>query len=461
MNEWLWYLLQSGICLTLLYTLYWTFLKQETFFRLNRIYLLSAIPVSFIIPLFKLPSPFRTVTAPVSEDAFGAISDRTVEALTFTDIVAAVYFAGFLFFFLRFAMQILGFYRLVRKYPTLHYGEFHLVDIHEPTPPFSFFRYVFLHTAQFSDDEIQRILAHEHIHVRQHHSIDLIVMECLTIIQWFNPFVWPYKRALKETHEYLADVGVIAQGFNAVMYQKLILEQIVGEKLFALSNNFQQSQVKRRLTMMMKHKPTKFAKLKLLLILPVLAVLLLAFSKPRVVAPIQANPMIAPVIQSEMSDDAQQVKQDKVKMKQVDSKKKVAAIDEKVAILKKKYETAESEEDKKAIKEQVMALNKEREVVLASAKKEGLEVKTDENGELPVKKTSASYAEMESELVSIDKEIEILKVKYKKAESEKDKETYKKKLTILLDKKEKIKKEMAAQDPPKKKKVSKTKASTE
>ena len=215
---------------------------------------------------------------------------------------------------------------------------------------------------------------------------------------------------------------------------------------------------------MMKNKSTKHARLKLLVILPILAVLLLAFSKPRIVEVLQSGETYMPLLSEDVKSELEQEKQDKKvqEKKEKEIKKKVVAIDEKVEVLKKKYKTAETDEEKKEIKSKVMALSKERDYLLASAKKE--EYKKTSNGErVVVKTTSASYVENEKTLIMIDKDIEVLKAKYEKAESDEDKDNIKKKIVLLLDKKEQVKQEMASQDPPKKKKKkeSRTKVSTE
>ncbi|MBM3295116.1 MAG: hypothetical protein FJY82_11435 [Candidatus Aminicenantes bacterium] len=128
---------------------------------------------------------------------------------------------------------------------------------------------------------MRRILAHELVHVRQIHSLDILLMELVVAVQWFNPFVWPYKKSLQENHEYLADAGVIAQGFSPAAYRLLLFEQHVGAQLFEFANNFKQSQIKRRILMMSKTHSGGAAKLKLLLAIPLAALLALAFADPR------------------------------------------------------------------------------------------------------------------------------------------------------------------------------------
>ncbi|MCK7461604.1 MAG: hypothetical protein MZU84_05860 [Sphingobacterium sp.] len=118
--------------------------------------------------------------------------------------------------------------------------------------PFSFFRFVFVDRSQARGADIDRVLAHELAHVRQLHSLDVVLAEVLSVVQWFNPFVWPYKRSLRETHEYLADRAVIAQGCPLARYQLLIVEQSVGGRLLELASSFRTSQIKRRIVMLIE-----------------------------------------------------------------------------------------------------------------------------------------------------------------------------------------------------------------
>jgi hypothetical protein len=148
--------------------------------------------------------------------------------------------------------------------------------------PFSFLDIIFINQEPSIDANLRRILAHEQVHIRQQHTLDVLLMEIVLSLQWFNPFVWRYKKALQETHEYLADSGVIAQGFSSVKYQALMFEQHVGASLFEFGNNFKKSQIKRRIMMLSRIKSPKAAKLKLLLALPLAIVLVLIFAEPRV-----------------------------------------------------------------------------------------------------------------------------------------------------------------------------------
>jgi hypothetical protein len=163
-----------------------------------------------------------------------------------------------------------------------HHG-LRIVLCGHPGESFSFFKFVFLNKSHIPEADVERVLAHELAHVRQLHSFDIVFSELLTVIQWFNPFVWPYKSSLRETHEYLADRAVIAQGCSLARYQLLIVEQHVGGELLELASSFRTSQIKRRIVMLSQQETRGLARWKPLLILPLALALVLAFAESRTI----------------------------------------------------------------------------------------------------------------------------------------------------------------------------------
>ena len=178
-------------------------------------------------------------------------------------------------------------------------------------------------------------------------------MEIVLSLQWFNPFVWPYKKALQETHEYLADSGVIAQGFSSVKYQLLMFEQHVGASLFEFGNNFKKSQIKRRIMMLSKIKSPKAAKLKLLLALPLAIALVLIFAEPRVAARTSA------FLEKSAPADPTQAKITEVK----EEFDKLIAVEQS---LRGKLETARDETTKKELAKKIKTVIQKRQQLAAS-----------------------------------------------------------------------------------------------
>lgn len=284
MTELLIYLIKSAVCLGALYLIYWFFLRKETFFAANRFYLIASIILSFILPLFKIPVYYESaeLTYVIVLEAV-TISAQKVEAgllnnLSFYQIVLIVYLTGAALFLMRFIFQMLQLVFLINKFGVTKMNDLKVVKLDRKYSPFSYFNFIFLNDENFKDKNLKEIIDHEKIHIRQKHSIDLILIEVLTIIQWFNPFIWFYKASIKGIHEYLADNGLLTDGLNKATYQNLLLNQSVGIQINDLTNNFNQSLIKKRFIMMTKLQSKKIAKLKLLLVLPVAAVLFICFT---------------------------------------------------------------------------------------------------------------------------------------------------------------------------------------
>jgi len=252
MNEPLLYLLESGICVSLFYLIYRTFLKNETYFFINRLILILAIPISLAIPFIRIASPIAASSFIEGTYSTGEANTATANPFGLSEILLLVYFIGVVFFLIRFLYKLSQLLLMIKQYGFHIFDGVKIVVTEEETAPFSFFNYFFINKDDVKGPDFDRIMAHELAHIRQYHSIDLVLLELFTAFQWFNPFVWPYKESLKETHEYLADHAVIAQGCSKTKCQLLIFEQLVGLNLFEFTNNFNQSLIKRRITMMAK-----------------------------------------------------------------------------------------------------------------------------------------------------------------------------------------------------------------
>jgi len=278
------YMIQSLICLGCLYSLYWLLFRKETFFALNRIYLISSVLLSVLIPLFKI-SFDTTQAAPIYSVMLESvpfsgqnISETINNSISTINSIAIVYFTGVIVFLIRFVFQIFQIFNFINRFGINYYKGVKVVYITKKYSTFSFFNIVFINNENISDEKLDKIIAHENIHIRQKHTIDVIFLEVLCIFQWFNPFVWFCKHSIKEVHEYLADDGVLSQGYSRINYQSLLFALITGMRLNEITNNFNHSLIKKRFIMMTKSKSAHRAKLKLLFVLPLTLMLIFAFS---------------------------------------------------------------------------------------------------------------------------------------------------------------------------------------
>ena len=284
MNALLFYLIKSTFCLGLLFLVYWIFLRRETFFQMNRLFLILAGILSLIMPVL----PFhRMMTEPVSALAVifdpvlitpHKMEDTIAAHLKWFEIIQVIYFTGMIVLLVRFIVQILQLLLLVRRSTIKKAHGCRLVLTDRGYSPFSFFHMIFINERNFNPENLAAIMAHEQVHIRQSHTFDLILAQLLIIIQWFNPFAWLINRELKNIHEFLADEGVIRQGTPAPEYQQMILNESIGIQLNDLANNFNISQLKKRLAMMTQKRSGNWAISKMLLVLPAMIVLGLLFS---------------------------------------------------------------------------------------------------------------------------------------------------------------------------------------
>jgi TonB family protein len=237
--------------------------------------LFPLITIHFRIPGENQTVAFLLETITITPEAL----DETVTAhLGIISVVAIVYLTGATLFLTRFLFQLGQVFRLIRKFGIRKEQGLRLVFTDRSYQPFSFFRLVFIPDHLRDAETLPQIIEHERVHVRQVHSFDLILLEILTIIQWFNPVIWLYRRSLKSVHEYLADEGVIHRGYDRQFYQELLLNQGFGTQVNDLANNFNHSLLKNRIMMMTKQRSGHFSRWKAALALPVAMGLLVVFT---------------------------------------------------------------------------------------------------------------------------------------------------------------------------------------
>ncbi len=284
------FILESGISLSLLATIYVVFLRKETFFRLNRIFLLGSLLFSVILPFLKFKvyepqsvmlsevtvTPYRNLLETVT--IYGQDFTVTVEqSILSATLLIWIYLAGLTFFIGRLLFRVTQIIFVIRKNEVLKSDGLKLVFLEKECSPFSFLNYVFVSRSLQNSEGYDRMMAHEMEHIRQGHSFDVLILELLTAFQWFNPFMWMLRRAIRENHEFLADQAVLISGVNRGYYKKLLLNQIAGGQL-VLTNNFNYSLIKNRIKMISKIKSSKIANVKIILGVLTAVVLIIVFA---------------------------------------------------------------------------------------------------------------------------------------------------------------------------------------
>ncbi len=284
------YIVESGISLTLLTTVYVLFLRKETFFRQNRIFLLTSILFSVLLPLIKLPAissatpvmlsevtvlPYRNLLSTIT--IYGkSVSSRFEHAVTSMNIFGYIYILGVLLFFIRLAVRVIQVGYLIQQNRVQDKSGYKLVVVGRVFSPFSFLNYIFVSSSMKDDEDSERMIFHELEHIKQGHTVDILILEILAVFQWFNPFMWLLKRLVRENHEYLADKAVLSKGVSCGWYKQLLLNQYVGQQ-YIITNSFNYSLIKKRMKMMSKIRSSKLAGLKYIFGLASIVALLITF----------------------------------------------------------------------------------------------------------------------------------------------------------------------------------------
>ena len=294
------FIFKSAIVLTLLYSCYVVFLSRDTYHRFNRVVLIAITLLSLILPAFRISTQqpqavHRALHEIEVEMTEGVVLDTYEPSIiaysaesevkehtgvpSFFLVVRAIYFMGLLVVFLRLVKCLVNTVRQMRGGLRLKDRQGNTVVVKAGDfAPLSFLRWIVININDYERNR-ESILKHEQAHIRFYHSYDIILLQFVKLLQWFNPFIYFLERDLKAVHEYMADEAVIHQGIDAQTYQLLLVSKAVGGRLQTLANNFNHSLLKSRI-LMMKKKPTpKAAALKSLCLLPVVVFSITTFAK--------------------------------------------------------------------------------------------------------------------------------------------------------------------------------------
>ena len=277
------YLAKSTALALLFMASYWFLLRKDTFFKANRIYLLGGLLLSFVLPVITFTKTVWVNPQPITINtgAYQIVEvaqTNPADEFSWIPVLVLLYSIGFIIFGLRLALQLVKIQQLKNKSVLVKDDDIIHVQATTQLSPFSFFRNIFYYPKQFSKEELDAIIAHEKIHVHQYHSLDVLFTQILAVVFWFNPLVWVYQSLIKQNLEYLADANALQNLENKKEYQYLMLQQAVGYQNIGITNSFYNSLIKNRIQMLHQHPSKKRNRLKLLLILPVLATFLVAFN---------------------------------------------------------------------------------------------------------------------------------------------------------------------------------------
>ena len=313
------YILKWALSLTLLYSLYGLLLRRETFHALNRAVLLSVLMGSMVLPLCSFETENCTplqegvlwmeecvmevaMASPQTEQVAlheAEAEARSLRPLSLVRVLAWVYVAGLVVFWLMYLGAILSALRIIRrgrplplaergqKFAGLAIPRGVVVLVNErAVTPFSWMHWVVL-TSSEMDEYNRAILAHELEHIRCRHSWDMLLCDATTRMLWWLPFAWMLRHDLADVHEYQADLYVTTHGYGNDEYQLLLVKKAANAGLQPVVNGFNRSSIKRRLKMMYQKRSNRAAMLKVLYLLPLMAFVATAFARPTLMKELQ------------------------------------------------------------------------------------------------------------------------------------------------------------------------------
>jgi len=303
------YYLKATIALALFYAFYRLMFDRDTFFGWKRALLVGCIALSAIYPFIDITS-LLTHSEPVKVVVtyyVNALPEFVVNAPQqnswwhIPDLATAVwlvYLAGVVIASMRLLIQLSSILNLRRKGAVTTIQGIRVISLPEKIAPFSFFKWVFINPDQHTAYELNEILAHEQTHVREWHSLDVLFSQLACITFWFNPFAWLTQQAIRQNLEYLADHRVIHSGFDSKGYQYHLLRLTHHTAAANLGNNFNVSELKKRIVMMNKQKSPSLSLTKYVLVIPLVTVLVVTNHAEALAKKVEKLAPVSKVIQA-------------------------------------------------------------------------------------------------------------------------------------------------------------------
>jgi beta-lactamase regulating signal transducer with metallopeptidase domain len=292
----------------LFYLMYVLFLRKETFFVSNRWYFIIGLFLSLVLPLITFTKIIWVEPAPVAEfhqETTSVNSDLIAvpiqeSPIDWSLIVLSAYLVISIVIILKIGIELASFYNKIRKHNKQKATDFTLIHSTTTENPFSFFHYIVINPNLFSEAELQHILTHESIHVKQKHSIDVLFGKLFCALFWVNPIIWLYRKAMLQNLEFIADNETFKQIENKYEYQKTLLKVVTHQHDLSITNQFYQSLIKKRIVMLHTNQSHKKNAWKYATILPLLVGFMLLF-QIETVAQVKENSKVAAYTVAEVS----------------------------------------------------------------------------------------------------------------------------------------------------------------
>lgn len=286
MKTFLFQVLIANASLILVYFLYKLLLARTTFYKANRWFLWAGILVSCLAPFVRLavlPAPKPILLPVVLSDATtvadtaGTMPVWSLESYLYNGLFL-VLMAGILFFIGRSVIRLWSVYRLHRQSMPAQKEGLAYRELKPGIAPFSFGRYIYLNSDSYTAEQLEAIICHEQVHVRERHTLDILLMELLQALFWYNPCLPGLKRAVSQNLEYIADEQVVNLTANKAQYQYSLLHVSTGNRYIHLTNSFNLQNLKNRITMMNQSKTPKAQWYRYVLAMPLIIAAGFSFS---------------------------------------------------------------------------------------------------------------------------------------------------------------------------------------
>jgi len=276
-------ILKINFVLLLFTAAYYALLRRFTFYNLNRAFLIFGILFSSLYPFIDLSGLFNRhqEKMPQLHEVVTQIQSVKISPqplVNFWSIMMFVMIIGALALAIRLVIQLWSLYQIHSKATSAKCNDVHIKKLEGNVSPFSFWRNIYINPNLYTPSELDNILKHEQIHVKELHTLDILIAELSTIFYWFNPGVWLMKKAIKENIEFITDAEILNAGANKKNYQYSLLTVSNLQLKSNLVNSFNFSDIKTRIKMMNKGKSKKSSVLIYAFIFPVILVICLIFT---------------------------------------------------------------------------------------------------------------------------------------------------------------------------------------
>ncbi|WP_456441940.1 M56 family metallopeptidase [Psychroserpens sp.] len=283
------YILKSSACLAIFIIFYKLVLENTSVHTFKRFYLLTALGLAFVIPIITFTEYVEpeyvigTFQSPLMDPIYYPEATIEIPKTNYLPIILwSIYLLGALLFLIKFCFNLYRIISRIRNNTKFKTANFINVLVKNLITPHAFFSYIFFNKHKFENSEIpEEVILHEQTHAKQKHSLDVLVLELLQIVFWFNPLIYLLKKDIKLNHEFLADHAVLKNGIQPSTYQQLLLAFSSSASEPQLANAINYSSIKKRFTVMKTKTSKTSVWFRSLLIFPLIAFTLYGFSQKK------------------------------------------------------------------------------------------------------------------------------------------------------------------------------------